>query len=58
MKDALSPLLKIRDEQGVELFYNFAVAPWLTVGVDLQVIDPSLGEDTAVFPGLRCVMRF
>lgn len=58
LKDALSPLLTIRDEQGLELFYNFAVAPWLTVGVDLQVIDPTLGEDTAVIPGLRCVTRF
>jgi porin len=58
LQDSLSPLLTIRDEQGVEIFYNFAVTPWLTVGVDLQVINPSLGKDTAIFPGLRCVTRF
>ena len=58
LKDSLSPILTIRDEPGVELFYNFAVTPWLTLGVDLQVIDPSLGKDTAIFPGLRWVTRF
>jgi porin len=52
------PLLTIRDEQGVEIFYNFAVTPWFTVGVDLQVINPSLGEDTIILPGLRSVIRF
>jgi porin len=58
LQDSLSPVLTIRDEQGVEIFYNFAVTPWFTVGVDLQVINPSLGEDTAILPGLRCVTRF
>jgi porin len=57
LKDSL-PLLKIRDEQGMEIFYNFEVTPFFTVGVDLQVINPSLGEDTAIFPGLRSVIRF
>jgi len=52
------PLLTIRDEQGVEIFYNFAVKPGLTVGMDLQVIKPSLGKDTVVTPGLRLVTRF
>jgi porin len=58
LKSSLSPGLKIRDEQGMEIFYNFAVTPWLTVGADLQVIDPSLGKDTVVAPGLRSVIRF
>jgi porin len=57
LKDSL-PLLTIRDEQGMEIFYNFAVTPFFTVGVDLQVINPSLGNDTAIFPGLRSVIRF
>lgn len=57
LKEAYSPLLTIRDEQGVEIFYNFAVTPWMTVGVDLQVINPSLGKDTVILPGFRCVMR-
>jgi porin len=57
LKDSL-PLLTIRDEQGMEIFYNFAVTPFFTVGVDLQVINPSLGSETAVLPGLRSVIRF
>ena len=58
LKDALSPLLTIRDEQGLEIFYNFAVTPSFTVGLDLQIINPSLGEHTAILPGVRCVTRF
>jgi porin len=57
LKESLSRRLTLRDEQGMEMFYNFAVTPWFTVGPDLQVIKPSLGEDTAIFAGLRCVMR-
>jgi porin len=58
LKDSLAPIQKIRDEQGTEIFYNFAVTPWLTVGADVQIISPSLGKTTAVFPGLRTVIRF
>jgi porin len=58
LQDALEPVLKVRDEQGIEVFYNFALTPWFTVGADLQVINPSLGEDTVVIPGLRTVIRF
>lgn len=58
LQDALEPVLKVRDEQGMEVFYNFAVRRWLTVGLDLQVINPSLGEDTVVIPGVRVVTRF
>jgi porin len=58
LQDSLSPLLKIRDEQGLEVFYNFAVMPWFTVGADFQVIKPSLGKGTAIFTGLRSVIRF
>ena len=57
LKDSL-PLLTIRNEQGLEIFYNFAVTPWFTVGADLQVIKPCLGEDTAIYSGLRSVIRF
>jgi len=57
LKDLFTPLLRIRDEQGLEIFYNFAVTPWLSLGADLQIIKPSLADDTAVFPGLRMVVR-
>ena len=58
LKDSLAPDLIIRDEQGMEIFYNFAVAPWLTLGLDLQIVNPSLDEDTIIVPGLRAVTRF
>jgi len=57
LQEAL-PLLTIRDEVGMEVFYNIAVSPTFTVGLDLQVINPALGEDTAIFPGIRCVKTF
>ena len=58
LKDSVERIIEIRDEQGVEAFYNFALTPWLDVGADLQIIAPSLANDTAVFPGLRTVIRF
>jgi porin len=53
-------LIRIDDEQGVELYYNIAVTPWLHVTPDLQVIDVGrtrFGE-TAVVAGLRMKMDF
>jgi len=58
LKDSLEPILKIRNEYGFEVFYNFAVTPWLVLGADLQIIRSSLANDTAIFPGLRTVIRF
>ena len=58
LKDSLAPIMNIRNEQGVEVFYNFAMTPWLILGGDLQIIDPSLANDTAVVPGLRTVIKF
>jgi NADPH-dependent 2,4-dienoyl-CoA reductase/sulfur reductase-like enzyme len=55
---SLAPELTIRDAQGWEMFYNFAVTPWLVLGADLQIIKPGLADDTAVFSGLRTVIRF
>jgi porin len=48
----------IRDEQGVEIFYNAALTPWLSVGPDLQIIEPSLNKEQAVFYGFRTVIKF
>ena len=58
LKDSFESIITIRDEQGWEIFYNFAVTPWLVLGADLQIIEPSLANDTAVFFGLRTVIRF
>ncbi len=56
-------------EQGVELYYNIAVTPWLHVTPDLQFINagrdkaPILGLnrkaiDTAIVAGLRIKVDF
>jgi porin len=58
LKDSLEFTLKMWDEQGWEIFYNFAVTRWLVLGADLQIINPSLADETAVFCGLRTVVRF
>jgi porin len=58
LKDALAPAVTLRDEQGLEIFYNFALTPWAEIGADLQIIRPGLGSSTAVVPGLRAVVRF
>ncbi len=58
IKDALAPAVMLRNEQGVELFYNFALTPWFVLGADLQAIRPGLASSTAVVPGLRAVISF
>ena len=50
--DLLAPVITIRDEQGLETFYNFAVTAGLTIGADLQITKPSLATSTAVFTGV------
>jgi len=34
------------------------LTPWCVIGFDLQVIRPALASATAVFPGMRTVIRF
>jgi porin len=59
LQNATDPLLKLDDEHGLEVFYNLAVTPWFSIGADLQVIKPALGNaDTAVVGGLRANIRF
>ena len=46
-------------EQGVELYYNIAVTPWLHVTPDLQIISPAgKSVDTTVVAGLRVKIDF
>jgi porin len=48
------PTVDLEDVQGVELYYNAAVRPWLHVTGDLQVIDnENVGNDPALVLGLR-----
>ncbi|MBN1491494.1 MAG: carbohydrate porin [Phycisphaerae bacterium] len=58
--DDLPGMLGMNAEQGVELFYNIEVTPWLHVTPDLQIIvDPGGGagdRDVAIVYGLRMQM--
>jgi porin len=62
LSDELGPIVRrfVEDEQGVEMYYNIAVTPWLHVSPDLQVIDPGKGRDsdTAVVAGIRMRIDF
>jgi porin len=49
----------VRDERGLELFYNVGVTPWCHITPDLQVITPTLGlAKTSVVLGLRTKIDF
>ena len=61
LSDDLPRILNKGSEQGVEVFYNFQITPWLTITPDLQVIfDPGADSrrDTAVVAGVRVQMSF
>src|SRR6187399_3240759 len=54
LKDLAPNLLPLRDEYGVELYYNAAVTPWCQITPDLQVITPFRERaDTALIFGVR-----
>jgi len=54
LQSTLQPILALGDEQGIEVFYNFAVTPWLILGGDLQRLEPALERnDVALVGGLR-----
>lgn len=44
-----------RDGQGVELYYNFQVTPWMNLTPDFQIVKPESGAiaDTAYIGGIR-----
>jgi porin len=59
VKQLAPQLLPIRDEHGVELFYNVAVTPWCHISPDLQVVLPGRERvDNLLFFGLRAKIDF
>jgi len=59
LQDALAPLVRFDDEQGVEVFYNLAATPWFRVSADVQWIDPAAGaNDHAWLFALRANLSF
>ncbi len=59
LKDLAPVLLPLRDEYGVEMYYNMAVTPWWQITPDLQVIAPFRDRaDTSLICGLRVNVDF
>jgi porin len=59
LKDALDPVVRLRDEHEFEAFYNFALTPWLYLTGDVQVVRPARPKaDTAFVPGVRMRVVF
>ena len=59
LKDLAPRLLPLKDEQGVELYYNVAVAPWCQITPDLQVLAPFRERaDASLLFGLRAKIDF
>jgi porin len=61
--------LGLRHEDAVELYYNFAVTPWLAITPSFQIISPALEKaldannqltdlDTTYIAGVRIAVRF
>lgn len=59
LRDTLDPLIRIRDENGFEGFYNLAVTNWSKVSADVQFIDPfAVGSKTRTFFSIRWKIIF
>ena len=58
LEDSFNPLVSIEDESGLEIFYSYAVTPWLYVGADVQYINPFRQRfKNAFVGGLRTQIR-
>jgi len=58
LEDTINPDVVIGDEAAIEVFYNWAVTPWLFFGPDIQYVKPARGRfDNALVVGLRMQLR-
>ena len=48
----------VRTERGGEMFYNYAVRPWLRLTPNLQIVRQGLPGRTAIVGGFRAELRF
>jgi porin len=59
LKNLAPLLLPLRDEYGVEMYYNVAVTPWCQITPDLQVLRPFRAQaDTSMLLGVRAKVDF
>jgi porin len=57
--DNTNPSVVLGDEAAIELFYNYAVTPWLFFGPDIQYVKPARGRfENGLVAGLRVQLRF
>jgi porin len=58
LKKQLTPLVKLGNEYGAELFYNFALTKWFRVTADVQVIAPAINAQVnSASPGNPTVVN-
>jgi porin len=58
LQGVVAPVADFQDEKGVEVFYNFAVAPWIIIAADLQWVMPANNDnDDAWIGGLRANLK-
>ncbi|MBO0323673.1 carbohydrate porin [Muricauda sp. CAU 1633] len=51
--------IPLRDEIGIETFYQYWLNNWVSIGADVQIVKPILkNSDTAVFIGFRSSVKF
>jgi porin len=59
LRRAVAPVLSLRDEYAVEVFYDFAVTPWLRVKPDAQLINPAQSRfPLGAFAGVQTYVKF
>jgi porin len=59
LKSIAPRFVPIRDEQGIELFYNIAATPWCRITPDIQIITPARESVSPSFIfGIRARMDF
>jgi porin len=57
--ETLDPFVRLRDENGFEGYYNFAVTGWSKVQGDVQFVDPfAVGSKTRWFFSIRWKLNF
>jgi porin len=59
LKNEVAPVFKLKDESGVEVFYNVAVTPWFRITGNLQFLEPASGDfPNSIYAGLGSYIRF
>lgn len=59
LKEEIAPAIILRNQSGVEVFYNVAVTPWFRVAANVQFIRPGAGRfPDATYVGLGSYVRF